>query len=501
MMTAEQASHKALEVFMQLRDFVEEKASQSERSDIVERGVFEKLLDLGHTLMGSFFAMAGDGDVGETWDQNGEVLHRQEELGIRGYHSIFGVISVPRRVYAVRERQKAYAPLDAELGFPEGKHSYVLQDFLERFCVQNSFEDSVISLKELFGLQISKLTAERLNQDLGEYIDLAREELHSKPFEEDEAEILVATVDGKGVPMRGTVEQRRGLPETPMQKHQRKKREQRAERQSKRRLPPGHGKTHKQMAWISAVFTIQAAPRSAEDILDELSGRASAERPRPVNKRIQATMTDYVEGERVNGQDKIFEEVASQVHARDPQSLKTLICLMDGQSSLWERQAIHLPKAIPILDIFHVSEKLWEAAYCFHKQSSPEADAFVQHYFQMLLDGKIAAVIRSLRGKLRGLAATNRSKLEGVIRYYNNNQHLMKYDEYLTKGYPIGSGVIEGGCRHLVKDRMERTGMRWHIDGAQAMLSTRSAFLNGEWDEMIEYRIRKQQASLYGQAA
>ena len=121
--------------------------------------------------------------------------------------------------------------------------------------------------------------------------------------------------------------------------------------------------------------------------------------------------------------------------------------------------------------------------------------------FRLLLEGKAAAVIRSLRGKLRGLNATNRRKLESVIRYYNNNQDLMKYDEYLKKGYPIASGVIEGGCRHLVKDRMECTGMRWHVDGAQAMLNTRSAYVNDEWDEMIEHRIQKQQARLYGQAA
>lgn len=501
MMTPEQASHKAMEIFLRLQRFIEEKAEQTERLDKVERGIFEMLLNLGQSLMESYFAMAGDGDVGETWERNGEILRRLEESGIRRYHSIFGVIEVHRRVYAVREKQKAYAPLDSQLGFPEGEHSYVLQDFLQRFCVKNSFEDSVTSLKDLFGLRVSKLTAEKLNQDFGKAIAEIREQTQAKELEAEEAEILVASVDGKGVPMRGTVEQKRGVPETPMQKHQRKKREERSENQSTHRLPPGHGKTHKQMAWISAVFTIDAAPRTADDILAELGGGTAAERPKPVNKRLQAEMTDYVEGERVNGQDKIFEEVASQVRLRDPDSRKTLICLMDGQCSLWERQAIYLPDAVPILDIFHVSEKLWDAAYCFHKQSSVEADEFVEYYFRLLLEGKVAAVIRSLRGKLRGLNATNRRKLESVIRYYNNNRDLMKYDEYLNKGYPIASGVIEGGCRHLVKDRMECTGMRWHVDGAQAMLNTRSAYINDEWDEMIEHRIEKQQARLYGQAA
>lgn len=501
MMTPEQASHKALEVFLQLLQFVEDQAGQSERVDIAEREVFFRLLDLGKQLMESYFARAGDGNVGETWERNGEMLNRQEELGTRKYHSIFGVISVERHVYAVRERRKTHAPLDSQLGFPEGEHSYVLQDFLNRFCVKDAFAEGVTSLKDLFGLRVSKLTAETTNQSIGKAIGEYRQEKQRTALEEEEGEILVASVDGKGIPMRGTVEQRRGLPETPMQKHHRKKRETKAKNQSKHRLPPGHGKTHKQMAWVSAVFSIETAPRTVEDILQERRGDGVAPRPKPTNKRIQAQMTDYLEGTRINGQDKIFQEVAAQIIKRDPEAQKTLICLMDGQHSLWERQVLFLPRAIPILDIFHVSEKLWEAAYCFHKQCSQEADQFVEQYLQMLLEGNVATVLRSLRAKIHGLSGTKRNTLRKVIQYYDNNQSLMKYDEYLEKGYPIASGVIEGGCRHLVKDRMERTGMRWHIEGAQAMLNTRSAYINGEWDEAFEYYIQQQQARLYGQAA
>jgi hypothetical protein len=58
----------------------------------------------------------------------------------------------------------------------------------------------------------------------------------------------------------------------------------------------------------------------------------------------------------------------------------------------------------------------------------------------------------------------------------------MKYDEYLAAGYPIGSGVVEGACRHLVKDRMEQTGMRWRIAGAQAVLSLRAIYVNDDWE-------------------
>ena len=73
----------------------------------------------------------------------------------------------------------------------------------------------------------------------------------------------------------------------------------------------------------------------------------------------------------------------------------------------------------------------------------------------------------------------------------------MKYDEYLSAGYPIGSGVVEGACRHLVKDRMEGTGMRWRVHGAQAVLSLRSIYVNGDWDAFHDSRVEAEQRRLY----
>ena len=88
-----------------------------------------------------------------------------------------------------------------------------------------------------------------------------------------------------------------------------------------------------------------------------------------------------------------------------------------------------------------------------------------------------------------------------TITYFENNKQYLKYDEYLAKGYPIGTGVVEGACRHFVKDRMELAGMRWEIEGAQAMLSLRAIYLNDQWDDFIEYRIQAEQESLYAKAA
>jgi hypothetical protein len=148
-------------------------------------------------------------------------------------------------------------------------------------------------------------------------------------------------------------------------------------------------------------------------------------------------------------------------------------------------------------------ERLWLAAYCFHPERSAAAAEFVSHYLRMLLQGKVGYVIGSLRRMRdhKGLTGAKRKTLQAVITYYDNNRQHMKYDEYLAAGYPIGSGVAEGACRHLVKDRMERTGMRWTVPGAQAMLHLRALHINGSWDEYINYHIETEQARLYRRSA
>ncbi|MCP5091999.1 MAG: hypothetical protein GY949_13855 [Gammaproteobacteria bacterium] len=90
-----------------------------------------------------------------------------------------------------------------------------------------------------------------------------------------------------------------------------------------------------------------------------------------------------------------------------------------------------------------------------------------------------------------------REKLARICNYLDGNRHRMRYDEYLKAGYPIASGVIEGACRHLVKDRMERSGMRWTIDGAQAMLDLRSTSINGQWSAFNVHRIEAETKRLH----
>lgn len=111
-------------------------------------------------------------------------------------------------------------------------------------------------------------------------------------------------------------------------------------------------------------------------------------------------------------------------------------------------------------------ERLWNAAHVLHAEGSTAAEEFVNRRLRMLLEGRVGGVIGGLRQMLakHALSASKRKALNTVIGYCENNQDHMRYDRYLAAGYPIGSGVAEGACRHLVKDRMEQTGMRWTVD-------------------------------------
>ena len=164
------------------------------------------------------------------------------------------------------------------------------------------------------------------------------------------------------------------------------------------------------------------------------------------------------------------------------------MCLLDGERALWKMLTswiLPLTCVVGVLDIFHVLQRLWAAAHCFYPEGSEEAQTFGTRRLERILQGDLGRVIGGLKqmatkSHLRGVRA---KRLSEVVGYLERNRAHMHYDEYLAKGYPIGSGVAEGACRHLVKDRLELTGMRWRTNGAQFMLDLRSVFLNNHWDK------------------
>ena len=481
-MTQEQAFLKAQTQLGDLLAFVRQAGADGQRLDQVERDLFAQLLQLGFTLLTGFVAAAGDGDAGPTATApDGHPCRRLPGLHPRTYRSVFGALPLERYVYGSRAGQQIeHVPLDATLGLPEGEFSYLLQEWAQRLCLKGAYAEAADSLHDLLGLRHSVRSLEHMSQAAAAPA-AAFADGRPAPPPAEEGELLVLTADGKGVPMR-----RPAAADGPRRHPRRRK---------------GEKANKKQMACVGAAYTIDRFVRTADDVVEEVRRRQrAAGRPEPCHKHVWAEMTRVLEGEACNGRVALFARLAEERRRRDPSGDKPTVCLFDGEPALWGEWLEQLGDTVGVLDIFHVLERLWDAAYCFHAEGSRQAEAFVTARLRMLLEGKVRYVIGGLRqmGSKRGLRGSKARALARATNYLENNREWMRYDEYLAAGYPIGSGVAEGACRHLVKDRLEQTGMRWTVAGAQAVLHLRATYLNGDWEEFWQYLIRQEQTRLYG---
>lgn len=473
------------EMGQDLATYVRQAAVEGTAAHEVERGIWQHVLAMGRQATGQFLRMQGDGDVGETIEMpDGEELRRLPQPHQRTYRSIFGPFALSRYVYGTREGQRIdFVPLDARLELPESEVSYVLQDWAGALCVEHAFGRTAATLETILGLSLSVDSLERMSRKMAESVEGFRTSL-KKPPAKEEGEILVATADGKGVPMRRSADQR------PVGARRKK----------------GEKANKKQMATLGCVYTVDPKRRTPEDVVEALFregvGRPRDESPEPVarHKRVWSSLT-YDEGDlHVDAETEVFAWMADEVAMRRRDD-RPMVCLMDGQRSLWSSCVAHLPRSnrVEILDLLHATEYVWNAAYLFHPEGSDAATAFVRDRVLRILRGEVGYVIGGLRqmATKRGLPAARRKKLTQLCNYLNRNRHRMRYDEYLAAGYPIASGVIEGACRHVVKDRMERSGMRWTIDGAQAMLDLRSTSVNDQWSAFQIHRINAETQRLH----
>ena len=472
---------------------IQEAHENSEPLDKLERDLVTAVMNLGRACLHDFIAAAGDGDSGQQITVGDQVIGRSQEKHSRVYRSVFGNLEIERYVYCRRAKTKALAkPLDQKLGLPADEVSYVLEDWLGNLSVDVPFKTVTKWLNKTLGIEVHSSTVHRRAGKLGDYVEDFNEQRESVVLK-DEKEILVALADGKGVPCRSSFEQRAheelGVP------RQRRVKPQKDYPKSKYCNVLGDCKT--QRATAGAFYSIPANARTAQDVLEGQSQATIA------NKRLWAEMNLIGQEEVSRGAQRVFESLAAEYAQRDPMGKKPLICLMDGDRHLWALQQEYLPKAIGILDLFHVMEYLWLAAHCFHREASLEAERWVAHHLEMLLENKVDCVRGLLQRAInhQPLNKTKRKHLKKVHRYFTTNRLRMQYGDYLATGYPIGSGVIEGACKHVIGDRMCCTGMRWEFEGAQPMLDLRVTKLNNQWDQFIKYRIRAEQKLIYKVAA
>lgn len=178
---------------------------------------------------------------------------------------------------------------------------------------------------------------------------------------------------------------------------------------------------------------------------------------------------------------------------------KFLVVVTDGERALQQKISRTMKNATLILDLVHALEKIWKAASVFHEEGSADAQLFVKIRALSILNGKVGQVVKGLRAMVtkRKPTGSKRDVLIGVSNYLYRNRSRMKDHLYLQKGLPIASGSVEGVCKNLIKDRMERSGMRWTQRTAEAMVKMRATYLSGDLDDYWKFHVEQEQNRLY----
>jgi hypothetical protein len=431
-----------------------------------------KGLEVQRLLLQAHLQHRGNGDVGPALcvqGPSGDRLYSHRRPGTRSLTTVFGTVELVRMGYSCTGEPSIF-PLDQALALPARSFSYELQRRLVKAAVHNPFLESVQTIAELTGVAVSKRSLEEILPDAAQDFNAY---YRQRSPEAATGSILVAAVDGKGIPMVKP-----------------------SGAQPKRRLTKGQKTNKKRMATVAAVFTRAPWVRTPQQVIESLfptsrrTSRDAPTPPRPENKRVWASL--------IKGKTAVIQEVAEEMQRRDPCGSKTRVALTDGERALQIRVEDKLGVTL-ILDLMHVLEKLWKAAYVFHPEGSVDADLWVLDRALRILFGEVGQVVKGIRQSItkRRLYGAKRETLLGVTGYLYRNRTRMHYDQYLAKGWPIASGPVEGACKNLIKDRMERSGMRWTEQMAEAIVQLRAIYLSGDFDGYWQFHIEQDQQRLY----
>ena len=474
--------------------FIQRAVQEGADLDTVERGALAQVLAIGFAAVELFLQGQGDGDLGASvTTKDGTVLARSDAAVERPLRTIFGVHHFRAFVYSRGSHRKIeLRPIDARINLPENKASYLLQEFTQLFCVEKAFHVGARQFETVFGQKLSVDVLEDINRAMGDQADRFLDPLPTPPAK-DEGALLISTADGKGVPL--VKEDAQKVPA--FDKKER----------------PGN----RRMATLGCVYSVDPYVRTPEQIVaalfrDDTVPQPADDRPEACFKHYRAYFAEPAqEGEEtVPSAYPAWTWIAQEVKARH-QPGQPIIRLMDGQPSLREASEICLSEVVAelreapqpfrlvdILDILHVSGYVWKAAKAFHSHKEHQ-EAFVQERLLRILRGDAAGVITGMRrmATQRHLKGEALKAVTTACNYFETNLARMRYDEYLREGYPIASGVIEGACRHLIKDRMEQGGMRWTLEGAKAMLNVRSILASSESERFSRWRTAEEAKRLH----
>ncbi|MEW6206672.1 MAG: ISKra4 family transposase [Pseudomonadota bacterium] len=465
--------------FEHLLDFVTGEQAKTATADHIERGLFRLLVTLGASLLRLFFVMRSNASSrSPLLIETGQELPYHRDTP-RQYFSIFGKITF-ERPYFYKQGVGQRIPLDEALSLGADGYSDLLREMSGYLDVYTVYEKTAEIFERLLGLSLSTRS---LHENMVEDAEYVEAYYAQKPAPQPvlEATILVAQADGKGVPMI--------LEEA-----------EEADQAAPVRLGKGQKRGHKKEAVVTSAYTIAPAVRTPESVvasyfdLEEAKFSVETQRSHPQNKHVWATL---------DGKDAALDRLSRRISLLEGDHIQERVALCDGCEALQLRLAAHLSGFSLVLDFIHASEYLWEVANALLGEANPQRIEWMAEKTLLMLSGKTAQLIAEFRNQCQ-LAETSpaqRKQIEKTANYFERNLPYMDYPTYLAKGWPIASGVIEGACRHFVKDRCELSGMRWTQTGAESLLRMRAIAENGDWDAYHTFRKVQRHKQLYEKSA
>lgn len=407
-----------------------------------------------------------------------------EDGHTRVLRTVFGEVTVTRKAYRKPGSGNLH-PLDAALNLPEEKHSHGLRQLAAIESARGSFEAAAEAVERVTGRALGKkqlrLLVQRGAQDFDAFYEQGRRHLSVA------SDLLVLSCDGKGLVMR---------PDALREATRRAA--QQATPKLQTRLSKGEKRNRKRMAEVGAVYDCAPVVRSALDILgrgDDGDDR-NLERPKARGKWLIASVVGTAR--------EVVGKVFDEAQRRDPEHRRQWIVLVDGhnhQLDCIEAEARDRGIEVVILvDFIHALEYLWKAAWCFFDEGDPAAEKWVHRHACTVLHGRSSDVAGAIRRKATclGLGERDRTGADKCADYLINKRPYLDYATALERGWPIATGAIEGACRHIVKDRMDITGARWGLDGAEAVLKLRALRSNGDFDEYWRFHLHREHQRVHG---
>ena len=412
------------------------------------------------------------------------VARRAVEPGhSRPLGTVFGEVRVGRLAYRRRGEENLFVA-DATLNLPEEKHSHGVRRLIALEAPRGSFEDATDAIRRSIGVQIGKRQVEEMALRAAVDFEAFYEQREHEAVDQDD--VLVLSCDAKGVVMR---------PEA--LREQTKRQAASSEHKLRTRLSRGEKRNRKRMAEVAAVYEVAPKVRAPADILPATDEEREVARagPEAKNKWVCASVTDDAA--------QVIARMFDQACRCDPDHQRSWVVLVDGnnhQIDTVKKEAKKRDVKVTILvDCVHVLEYLWGSAWCFFTEGDPAAERWVQEKARAVLEGNASTVAAAIRrtATRRQLAADKRKNADNAADYLLAKRPYLDYPTALANGWPIATGVIEGACRHLVKDRMDITGARWGLEGAEAVLKLRAVKSNNDFDSYWRFHLTQERKRVH----